>query len=246
MPIPAGSGSRKVGSVKRVIIAEHILTAVGGADSLFGRGGIVSVTARTSEAILALHREKKADLIVSDLSLPRMGGIALIEKVRGDASLRNVSIIMACEGRAAEVDACRAAGANAIIGSPVVAADLFARMSELIVVPRRKDMRVMLRVSIEDSRGAGTPAFAMSENISISGMLLETTHPYRPGERIFCSFHVGHSEVKVEGKVVRTDRRPSGSRYRCGIQFTNIDIKTMVVIEHFVKSRMSAAPKKRR
>ncbi len=222
--------------MKKVIIAENILSAVGGEQSLFGRGGIKLYPARTSEDILALHRQRKADLIIADLALPVMGGAALMTRIRGDAALKAVSIIMVYDGKEASRVLCRDAGANAVISQPVDATMLFSRVSELIVVPQRKDMRVLLRVSVDDGRGGSGPVFAASENISMSGMLLEANHPYRPGDRLVCSFHIGHNDVKVEGRVVRAVKGESG-RYRCGIQFTNLDTRTMIVIEQFVRSR---------
>jgi CheY-like chemotaxis protein len=222
--------------VKKVIIAENILETIGGVQSLFSRGGITVFPARTSEDLLALHRQKKADLIIADLDLPDMGGAELIARVRRDAALKSVSIIMACDGSEEARKLCREAGANAVVEKPVDATALFARVSELIVVPQRKEMRVLLRVSVEDGLGGTSPIFASSENISMSGMLLETNHPYETGDRLLCSFHIGHSEVKVEGTVVRSVPVASG-RYRCGIQFINLDTKTMIVIEQFVHSR---------
>jgi CheY-like chemotaxis protein len=226
--------------VKKVIIAQEVLGSIDGAHSLFSRGGIKVLTARTSEELIELHRRMRADLIIADLALPVMGGAALLAKVRGDAELRDVSIIMVHDGREASKAICRNAGANAALGKPVDAADLFGRVSELIIVPQRKDMRVMLRVSIEDGRGGG-PVFASSENISISGMLIEVNHPYRPGDLLLCVFHIGHSEVRAEGRVVRFVRAASG-RYRCGIHFTNLDTKAMIVIEQYVQSQKGASP----
>ncbi len=222
--------------MKKIIIAHDILESVGGVHSVFGRGSITVYPAKTSEQVLALHREKKADLIITDLTLPVMGGEALISTVRGDAELKDVSIIMAHDGLETSRAVCRQSGANAIIAKPVEATDLFARVSELIVVPQRKDMRVLLRVSIEDGQGGVSPVFAASENISISGMLIEANHPYRTGERLLCSFHINHSEVKIEGRVVRSARAKSG-RYHCGIHFTSLDTRTLIVIEQFVQSR---------
>ncbi len=221
---------------KVIIIAQSLLESIGGAQSLFGRGGITLYPARTSEEILEMHRDKKADLIISDLSLPAMGGTALLKKIRGDAELRDVSIIMACDGPEASRSQCRDAGANAVVGKPVDTADLFMRVSELIVVPRRKHMRVLLRVTLDDGQGGENRTFASSENISISGMLIETKHAYRQGDRLQCHFHIGHSEVKVEGMIVRLVPG-TGGRHRYGIQFVNLDTKTMVVIEQFVRTQ---------
>ena len=59
--------------MKRIIIAQTLLGSVGTVETLFGRGGIGAVPARTSEDILRLHRQQKADLIIADLSLPVAG-----------------------------------------------------------------------------------------------------------------------------------------------------------------------------
>ncbi len=228
--------------MKKIIIAQNILKAVGGVESLFGRGGIEVHPAQTSEDVLVLHRKVKADLIVADLALPVMGGVQLTRSIRGDAALKGVSIIMVCDSHEPAKASCREAGVNAVITKPVDPAALFEKISELIVVPHRKDMRVLLRVSVEDEAGGGTPVFATSENISMSGMLIEANHPYQPGDRLFCCFHVGHSEIKTEGRVVRSVRQQSG-RYRCGIQFVNLDTKALIVIEQFVRSRKAGAQK---
>jgi DNA-binding response OmpR family regulator len=222
--------------VKKVIIAESVLAVIGEERSLFNRGGITIYPARSSERILSLHREQKADLIIADISLPVMGGLALIEKVRGDAALRDVSIIMACDGVEDSRTACLRAGANSVIGKPINTTELFARVSDLVVVSRRKDMRVLLRVSVQGAGGGDSPVFAASENISISGMLIETNRAYRLGERLRCSFFVGHSEVKAESRVVRAERSQAG-RYRCGIQFMNLETRALVVIDQFVMSK---------
>ncbi len=227
--------------MKKVIIAQVVLEALDGAHSLFSRGGIKVFPARTSEEIFELHRRRKADLIITDQALPVMGGAALLAKIRGDDALKDVSIIMVHDGQEASAAMCRKAGANAVIGKPVDATALFVRVSELIIVPQRKDMRVLLRISIEDGRGGSGPVFASSENISISGMLIEANHPYRTGDLLLCRFHIGHSEVNAEGLVVRSVRAATG-RHRCGIQFVNLDTKTMIVIEQFVRSRAEAPP----
>lgn len=222
--------------MKTIIIADSILNAVGKDSAVFGRGGIVVHPARTSEDILAIHREKKADLIIADHAMPTLGGARLCEAIRADDALRGVSIILACDAAQASLPLCRETGANAVIEVPVDPVGLFTKMSELLVVPQRKDMRALLRVTVTGGAG-GESFFATSENISISGMLLETNYRFKEQDRIICTFHIGHSEVKADGMIIRVERSGSG-RNRYGVMFLSPPTRTLIVIEQFVKSRL--------
>lgn len=220
--------------MKKIVIAENIIKSIGTDKAFFGRGGIVLYAVRTTEDILAFHRTRKADLIITDFNLPVQGGAKLIETIRSDAALREVSIILVCSNVESEINACREAGANAVLSTPLDPVVFFQKVSELILIPQRKDMRVLLRVSVSGGSG-GASFFATSGNISLSGMLLETNHKFHLDDSLSCSFFIGHSEVAVSGRVVRVERTGSG-RYLCGVRFQNLDAKTMIVIEQFVKN----------
>jgi DNA-binding response OmpR family regulator len=221
--------------MKKIIIAERILSSLNSADSLIGRGGITVFPARSSEEILSLHREQKADLIITELSLPMMGGAKLCTSIRSDEATKEVSIIMAYEGTEQPLPLCRTTGANAMVEQPIEPAQLYARVSELLIVPPRKAMRVPLRITVT-GRTSDASFSALSENISISGMLLETAFRLQPNDRLLCSFLLGHNEVKVEARVVRADVSIPG-RLRYGIKFLNIDTKTLIIIEQFTGAR---------
>jgi DNA-binding response OmpR family regulator len=133
--------------MKKIIIAEAVLRVVEKSGTLFGRGGITVFPARTSEDILALHRTSKADLIVTDSALPVMDGARLCSLVRGDAARKDVSLIMVCDPTETSQAQSRQAG-HAVMARPVDPFELFSRISELLVIPLRKDLRAMLHVSV--------------------------------------------------------------------------------------------------
>ena len=220
--------------MKKIIIAETVLGSVGGNTGFLGRGGVVVIPARTSEEVLSLHRQKRADLIITDHELPSLGGARLCTIIRADAMLKGVSIIVICGPDPSSLALCRDAGANAVLPKPLDPAELFARVAELIMVPQRKEMRVLLQVSV-DGGSLGAPFFASSENISISGMMIETAHRFGAGDRLQCSFYIGHSPIKAEAMVMRAESGSGKNRY--GVRFVNIDTKSLVIIEQFVKSR---------
>jgi CheY-like chemotaxis protein len=222
--------------MKKVIIAQTIVDAIEQSSTLFGRGSITLYPARSSEEILELHRKIKADLIITEFSFPVMGGVRLCSSIRSEPGLKDVSLIIYCDDNRVYQAACRDAGANAVIEKPVDAFDLFSKLSELIVIPQRKDMRVLLHVSVA-GRQQESVFMATSYNISISGMLLETRRELNKGDKLICSFSVAHTEVNAQGVVMRVDRT-DGGRFRYGVKFMGLATKTIVVIEQYVKSRV--------
>jgi PleD family two-component response regulator len=219
--------------MKKIIIAESIMQHIGGLNTVFKRGDITTYKAVTSEEILNIHGVRKADLIITDLALPLMGGAKLCSALRGNVALKNVSIIMVCDNTEASLAACREARANAVLPKPVDPVQLFSKISELLVIPHRKDIRVLLRVSAEGREGDAS-FFASSQDISISGMLLETDRALKRGDRLTCSLNIGHSEIAPECEVTRVNRTASG-RLRYGVNFLNLDTKSLIIIEQFVK-----------
>jgi CheY-like chemotaxis protein len=222
--------------MKKIIIAESVLVAIEHSNTLFGRGGITLHTASTSEEIIALHREHKADLIVADFALPVMGGARLCAVIRGDAALRDVSLVMVCDPSGRSRTECEQAGANTVLTTPVDPFELFSRISELLVIPQRQDMRALLHVSVA-GREEKTSFLCMSHNISISGMLLEAERELRKEERLACALNISNRQINAECEVMRVERVSSG-RFRYGVKFFSLDTKSLIIIEQFVKGKI--------
>jgi len=225
-----------VHGMKNIIIAKRILDAIDKGSSLFGRGGVKLHAVDTSEEVLDLHRRIKADLIIAEYSLPVMNGAELCSVIRAEPGLKDVSVIIACEDNKVFQAACRDAGANAVIAEPVDPFDLFSKVAELVIIPQRKDMRVLLRVSVSDHEQSAS-FMATSYNISISGMLLEANRELHRGDALTCIFNIAHTEVTAGCVVARVDRADSG-RFRYGVKFQNLDTRSIVVIEQYVKSKI--------
>ena len=222
--------------MKQVIIAETVLQAVGKNPTLFGRGGVTVYPARTSEEILILHRANRVSLIITSFDLPVMNGKEFCSAIRTDDALKDVSIIMVCRADDAVIAECRQSGVNAVLTEPVDAAELFSRIAELLIIPHRQAMRAFLRVSVA---GKGTKDVfpAVSQNISISGMLLEMEAKVSPGDRLNCSFSIGSREISSDVVVMRAVHLEQ-NRYQYGVKFSNLDTKSLIIIEQFVSGRI--------
>jgi CheY-like chemotaxis protein len=221
--------------MKKIIVAENLLPVFDSNNSIFRRGGITLFAAHSSEEIVNLHGVKNADLIVTDQAFPLMGAVRLCDAIRKDSQLKKVSIIVTGDNSGESGVKSLEAGANAFIPAPVDPVALFSKVSELLLVPQRKDMRVLLRASVKGGEGDAS-FFAASQNISISGMMLEADRSLAPGDRLTCSFNIAHSEIRVSCMIVRADRA-SSRRRRYGVKFLNLDTKSLIIIENFVKAQ---------
>ena len=220
--------------MKKIIIAQSILDAVGSGGTLFRRGGISVVPASRAEDVLTLHRDQQADLLIIDHHMPVMGGAKLCAAIRADAVLRDVSIILLGERAGPSAAEGQQAGANAILVKPLDLGELFSKVSHLLMVQDRADIRVPLRMSVS-AKGATATFVGVSRDISVSGMLLESGRVLQKGERLRCSFTLQARTVEVEGVVVRAEKTPTDA-IRYGVQFLSLDAKTFVLLEHLVKN----------
>jgi len=218
--------------MKKIIIDQNLLNDLGESNTIFKRSGITFFPAGSSDEILSLHGVERADLIITDNALPHLGGAELCSRIRSDAELKYVSIIVICDDT--EQSQCPESGANIVIRRPLDTGVLLWQASKLLVIPTRKDMRVLLRASIKGMEG-DSAFFAQSHNISISGMLLETERVLKPGDRLTCAFNIAHSEVTLTCSVERVETTAS-KRNRYGVRFMNCDTKTLIIIENFVRA----------
>jgi DNA-binding response OmpR family regulator len=221
--------------MKKIIIARGIMHALRNHDAIFKRGNITTYPARTSEEILNIQGVRQADLIITEAMLPIMGAVKLCSRIRSDVRLKNVSLIVICDKAEESPDQWREAGANAVIPKPIDPVQLFSRISELLLIPQRKDLRVPLHASVK-SLGESASFTADSRNISISGMLLETDRMLEKGDRLTCACNIAHSEIVAECTVTRAIAAKSGKR-GYGVKFLNCDTKCLIVIDHFVRSQ---------
>jgi hypothetical protein len=109
-------------------------------------------------------------------------------------------------------------------------------MSELLVIPERQDIRTLLHVSVKGQEEERS-FLGISHNISISGMLLETDQELQKGDRLTWAVSIGRREIVAEGVVMRVSR-PTPGEFRYGVKFLNLDTKSLIIIEQFVKGRI--------
>lgn len=111
---------------------------------------------------------------------------------------------------------------------------------------RQRDRREYPRFVLgRRDRGRATATYAASlQNISLTGALIEHSHPVRPGILSDLILKLHGKDVSVRCRVVRSvvHRRellPTGdreSKYQTGLEFVNLSDETRQAISEYIRS----------
>lgn len=102
--------------------------------SLLHKAGYSVITAEDGSAGLALARRERPDLVISDVSMPKMDGLAFCREIRADSELKTVPILLvsALQKDTESVVAGLQAGADDYLEIPFDATRLIAKVSRLL------------------------------------------------------------------------------------------------------------------
>ena len=222
--------------MKKVIIAEDLVTIVEKDKSFFNRSDIRTISAAANEEILALHRAQRADLIITNLDMLEMNAEKLCSLIRNNDELRGVSIIIVCPETAANLQRCIHCGANAFVTTPVNHAVLLQEAYRLLHVTPRRSCRLDLKLKME-GKSKGKPFTGLTENISSAGMLFRSAAIFFEGDSINCSFSLSETtSISASADIVRvlTDENGPLAKHLYGVIFSDISDTDISAIDAFV------------
>ncbi len=79
---------------KRVLIVDDFASVRKLIDSVLSKQGFVTMHAEDGERAQEILRDTRVDLVVSDINMPRMDGVALLEYTRRASVNRNVPFLL--------------------------------------------------------------------------------------------------------------------------------------------------------
>jgi len=232
--------------MKKILITEEIETDIEQALDFLKRQDIKVMTAGTNDDLLQIHQRERAGLIIAALNTPGMKSEDLYSSIRKDRALRAVSVILLCQDTPADIERSHHCNANTVMLLPIDIPLLRSKVQQLLDISWRESYRVLLSVTIEGASKDRT-FFCKSENLSTTGMLMETERELAKGDRIQCSFFLPDSKkVRTSGEIMRVIAQAAGSKTnRYGVKFDRLPADTKAAIDDFVdkKSRTSVSRK---
>jgi CheY-like chemotaxis protein len=85
-----------------------------------------------AKAFAALESNPAIDLLISDIEMPMLNGLELLDKIRGDSRFAKLPVVICSAEEGTREDELLRRGANAFLGKPVRPVDLLATVGELI------------------------------------------------------------------------------------------------------------------
>ncbi|MDT5147416.1 MAG: hypothetical protein QOC58_2061, partial [Mycobacterium sp.] len=151
-PVGAASQLWSSGSPPRVLIADDNIDMREYLARLLHAAGYEVESVRDGLRALDSVRVNAPDLVVSDVMMPRMGGIALVKALRSDARTAAVPVLLlsARAGQDASIEGLRA-GADDYLVKPFVAAELLARVRANIELARLRNHQARWRSALIES-----------------------------------------------------------------------------------------------
>ncbi len=99
----------------------------------FEMEGFAVLLAHDGEEGVALTRRQRPDIVVSDIMMPRMSGLELVEELKGDPATSDIPILLlTAKAQTADVRAGVDAGADDYITKPFEPLELVERVNRLV------------------------------------------------------------------------------------------------------------------
>jgi len=222
--------------MKKVLLVNDVKTLVEKERTILNRSDIEIFTAMSSEEALVIHKKEKVDLIIADLDMPGITGDKLCTMIKNDEALKQVSFIMVCGGSESDLLRIARCKANVHVTKPIRPLQFIESVSKLLDIPERKSYRVLLKAKI-NGKFDNEPFFCSSQDISATGMLIETDKALEKGDIMDCSFFLpGAAKIVTDAEVMRVVKSEDGT-LRYGVRYVGLQSSYRSAIEAFIEKR---------
>src|SRR5712671_4933994 len=123
---------------KNLLLADDSKTIQQAVSMTFAGEDVQLTTVEDGEQAFATAKRSKPDLILADVSMPRLGGYELCQRVRADASIKDVPVLLLGGGAPIDPAKAIAGGANGHMPKPFDSAKLIEHVKTILANPKAK------------------------------------------------------------------------------------------------------------
>ena len=117
----------------RILIIDDEPNIVLSLEFLMKREGFEVAVAGDGEGALRAMAERRPDLVILDVMMPKLNGFEVCQRIRAEPAYRDVRVLMlTAKGRESEVTKGLALGADAYITKPFATKELLAQVQRLL------------------------------------------------------------------------------------------------------------------
>src|SRR5437870_5144160 len=121
---------------KNLLLADDSKTIQQAVSMTFAREDVKLTTVSDGNAAFQAAKSSKPDLILADVSMPGLGGYELCQKVRQDAAIKDVPVLLLGGGTPIDPAKAMAVGANGHMPKPFDSGKLIEQVKQILANPR--------------------------------------------------------------------------------------------------------------
>src|SRR5437868_3201135 len=121
---------------KNLLLADDSKTIQQAVSMTFAREDVTVTTVGDGNAAFQAAKSSKPDLILADVSMPGLGGYELCQKVRQDAAIKDVPVLLLGGGTPIDPAKAMAVGANGHMPKPFDSGKLIEQVKQILANPR--------------------------------------------------------------------------------------------------------------
>jgi len=160
-------------------------------------------TAADGNAALELVKRFGPDLVVLDMNMPKMDGVACCRALKQHRDFRRIPVIMTISSFGGNEELCRAAGCDALLHKPIDAGSFLDAVTAFIPDIERRSRRIPLLAPVVVRTGGRTFGAALLD-LSSSGACLEPDESVEVGATVDLTLQLRSAEtLELRGRVVR-------------------------------------------
>ena len=206
-----------------VLIAHDLKALLQIEKTFLMRAGFEVLTAENGARAVELARDRHPRLILLDLEMPLMDGVAACAAMRREPSLAFTPIIIMSATDSPEIrHRCLKAGCTEFVVKPETPDKLLEVVTRILSARQRKTARMTVVYNEAETAGA-RQIVGMASDLSGTGLLLSTGKPVRAGVLLDLEFLIPKSNhtVRTKGKVTRVTQNAEDT-YEAGVHFIDL------------------------
>jgi uncharacterized protein (TIGR02266 family) len=227
---------------KIILLADATLFFIGSEKTFLLRDNFELRTAHTGTEVLEIVASSCPDIAFLDLNLPEMSGDECCRRIKMNANLKHLPVIIVTEGvKQEDLERCRLADCDGVIFKPINRDEVISIAKKNLSFQTRALPRYTARMRINFGTDASQLLSDYTLNLSTGGVFLETRNLMAEGTPLTVEFVLPHRNIPINCQasvawvnhpdLIRNPNLPVGM----GIQFLDLSTESIEAIRSYIQ-----------
>jgi two-component system chemotaxis response regulator CheY len=218
------------------LIVDSKATSIFYTASLLRKLRYIVRTASSGEDALDIISRSAPTCVITDIVLPKMSGLELLKRIKGNAGLRFIPVIInTAEASPAVRDACLKTGCAGYFLKPAPPEELYQSIQAASEATPRKNIRITTKLRAR----IGTRTEEVT-SISIGGLYIRTGAPSPVNAPLALTLLIGSREIKANAVVLYSSEKAGGMHPfpGMGVKFTEIGKEDVQSVSEYIRAEL--------